>query len=153
MALICRAEVYGTARRTKPLSRIIPGINVAIPSTPEDAAGLLWTAMHCEDPTFVLIPKHLLWAEHESTEPVRAVPLGRGAKAQQRLRCHARRLGQHGRKIARSAGGNRRRNQRRSDRSSFDRSLGPRRHRGIGRAARAGWSSCRKTARIAVSAR
>jgi 2-oxoisovalerate dehydrogenase E1 component len=53
-----------------------PGINIAIPSTPEDAAGLLWTAMHCEDPTFVLIPKHLLWAEHESAEPVMAVPLG-----------------------------------------------------------------------------
>ncbi|MBA2242734.1 MAG: 2-oxo acid dehydrogenase subunit E2 [Chthoniobacterales bacterium] len=53
-----------------------PGINVAIPSTPEDAAGLLWTAMHCQDPTFVLIPKHLLWAEHESTQPVQAVPLG-----------------------------------------------------------------------------
>ncbi|HSP44742.1 MAG TPA: 2-oxo acid dehydrogenase subunit E2, partial [Chthoniobacterales bacterium] len=53
-----------------------PGINVAIPSTPEDAAGLLWTAMHCEDPTFILVPKHLLWAEHESTEPVTAVPLG-----------------------------------------------------------------------------
>ncbi|CAN5541247.1 hypothetical protein BH18VER1_BH18VER1_18250 [soil metagenome] len=53
-----------------------PGINIAIPSTPEDAAGLLWTAMHAEDPTFVLIPKHLLWAEHESKEPVRAVPLG-----------------------------------------------------------------------------
>lgn len=53
-----------------------PGINVVIPSTPEDAAGLLWTAMHCEDPTFVLIPKHLLWAEHETAEPVHAVPLG-----------------------------------------------------------------------------
>jgi 2-oxoisovalerate dehydrogenase E1 component len=53
-----------------------PGINVVIPSTPEDAAGLLWTAMHCEDPTFVLVPKHLLWAEHESPKPVRAVPLG-----------------------------------------------------------------------------
>src|SRR6266481_908687 len=57
-----------------------PGINVVIPSTPEDAAGLLWTAMHCEDPTFVLIPKHLLWAEHESTEPIRAVPLGKARK-------------------------------------------------------------------------
>ena len=57
-----------------------PGINVLIPSTPEDAAGLLWTAMHCEDPTFLLIPKHLLWAEHESTEPIRAVPLGRARK-------------------------------------------------------------------------
>ncbi|MGI8820182.1 MAG: thiamine pyrophosphate-dependent enzyme [Chthoniobacterales bacterium] len=54
----------------------MPGINIVIPSTPEDAAGLLWTAMHCEDPTFVLIPKHLLWAEHESREPIRAVPLG-----------------------------------------------------------------------------
>ena len=57
-----------------------PGINIVIPSTPEDAAGLLWTAMHCEDPTFVLIPKHLLWAEHESTEPIRAVALGKARK-------------------------------------------------------------------------
>ena len=54
-----------------------PGINIAIPSNPADAAGLLWTAMHCEDPTFVLIPKHLLWAEHESAEPIRAVSLGK----------------------------------------------------------------------------
>jgi 2-oxoisovalerate dehydrogenase E1 component len=54
-----------------------PGINVAIPSNPEDAAGLLWTAMHCEDPTFVLIPKHLLWAQHESARPIRAVSLGK----------------------------------------------------------------------------
>ena len=44
-----------------------PGLHVVIPSNPADAAGLLWTAMHCEDPIFVLIPKHLLWAEHEST--------------------------------------------------------------------------------------
>ncbi len=57
-----------------------PGINVVIPSTPEDAAGLLWTAMHCDDPTFVLVPKHLLWAEHESAEPVRPVPLGAARK-------------------------------------------------------------------------
>ncbi len=54
-----------------------PGINIAIPSNPEDAAGLLWSAMHCEDPTFVLIPKHLLWAEHESNKPLRAVSLGK----------------------------------------------------------------------------
>src|SRR6476620_12122310 len=33
--------------------------------------------MHCEDPTFVLIPKHLLWAEHESARPIRAVSLGK----------------------------------------------------------------------------
>src|SRR5438477_5273535 len=54
-----------------------PGLNVVIPSTPADAAGLLWTAMHGEDPIIFLIPKHLLWAEHEYAEPVQAVPLGR----------------------------------------------------------------------------
>ncbi len=54
-----------------------PGLHVVIPSNPADAAGLLWTAMHCEDPVFVLIPKHLLWAEHESKEPIRAVSLGK----------------------------------------------------------------------------
>jgi 2-oxoisovalerate dehydrogenase E1 component len=59
-----------------------PGLNVVIPSTPEDAAGLLWTAMHGEDPTLVLIPKHMFWAERESEEPVRAVPFGRARKRQ-----------------------------------------------------------------------
>ena len=54
-----------------------PGLNVLIPSTPADAAGLLWTAMHAEDPVIFLIPKHLLWAEHEYTAPIQAVPLGR----------------------------------------------------------------------------
>ena len=54
-----------------------PGLNVLIPSTPADAAGLLWTAMHGEDPVIFLIPKHLLWAEHEYTAPIQAVPLGR----------------------------------------------------------------------------
>jgi 2-oxoisovalerate dehydrogenase E1 component len=57
-----------------------PGLNVVVPSTPEDAAGLLWTAMHCEDPTIVLIPKHMFWAERESAEPIRAVPFGRARK-------------------------------------------------------------------------
>lgn len=38
----------------------LPGIRVVVPSTPEDAAGLLWTAMHAEDPVVVLLPKHLL---------------------------------------------------------------------------------------------
>ena len=59
-----------------------PGLSVVIPSTPEDAAGLLWTAMHCEDPVLFLIPKHMFWAERESQEPVRAVPLGKARKRQ-----------------------------------------------------------------------
>jgi 2-oxoisovalerate dehydrogenase E1 component len=54
-----------------------PGLNIVIPSTPADAAGLLWTAMHTEDPVIFLIPKHLLWAEHEYPQPIRAVPFGR----------------------------------------------------------------------------
>lgn len=53
-----------------------PGVNVVIPSTPEDAAGLLWTAMHSEDPVIFLAPKHLLWAERTITEPAMAVPIG-----------------------------------------------------------------------------
>lgn len=57
-----------------------PGLNVVIPSTPADAAGLLWTAMHAEDPVIFLIPKHLLWAEHEYAEPIRAVPFGKARK-------------------------------------------------------------------------
>ena len=59
-----------------------PGLTVVIPSTPEDAAGLLWTAMHAEDPVLFLIPKHMFWAERESKEPVRAVPFGQARKFQ-----------------------------------------------------------------------
>lgn len=59
-----------------------PGLNIVIPSTPEDAAGLLWTAMHAEDITLFLLPKHLLWAEHETAEPVAAVPFGRARRVQ-----------------------------------------------------------------------
>src|SRR5437868_131620 len=57
-----------------------PGLSVVIPSTPEDAAGLLWTAMHAEDPVLFLIPKHMFWAERESKEPVCAVPFGQARK-------------------------------------------------------------------------
>jgi 2-oxoisovalerate dehydrogenase E1 component len=53
-----------------------PGLNVVIPSTPDDAAGLLWSAMHAEDPTLVLIPKHMLWVEQEVKQTITAVPLG-----------------------------------------------------------------------------
>jgi 2-oxoisovalerate dehydrogenase E1 component len=37
----------------------VSGIKVAIPSTPQDAAGLMWSAIHGDDPAFVLIPKHI----------------------------------------------------------------------------------------------
>ena len=57
-----------------------PGLSVVVPSTPEDAAGLLWTAMHAEDPVLFLIPKHMFWAERESAEAIRAVPFGEARK-------------------------------------------------------------------------
>jgi 2-oxoisovalerate dehydrogenase E1 component len=36
-----------------------PGLRVAVPSTPEDAVGLFWAAFEDEDPSLILIPKHL----------------------------------------------------------------------------------------------
>jgi 2-oxoisovalerate dehydrogenase E1 component len=57
-----------------------PGLTVVIPSTPEDAAGLLWTAMHSNDPVLFLIPKHMFWAERESTEAIRVIPFGQARK-------------------------------------------------------------------------
>lgn len=36
-----------------------PGLKIAIPSTPEDAAALMWTAVHGDDPCFVFVPKHI----------------------------------------------------------------------------------------------
>ncbi len=55
----------------------IPGIRVAIPSTPGDAAGLFWTALQGNDPTIILLPKHLIWAELPAPKSVAAVPLGK----------------------------------------------------------------------------
>lgn len=53
-----------------------PGLNVAVPATPEDAAGLFWSGIHGSDPTMVLVPKHLLWREVEF-QPNR-IPLSLG---------------------------------------------------------------------------
>lgn len=55
----------------------IPGIRVVVPSTPGDAAGLFWTAMHGEDPTIILLPKHLMWADLPAPASIQAVPMGR----------------------------------------------------------------------------
>jgi 2-oxoisovalerate dehydrogenase E1 component len=53
----------------------IPGIRVVVPSTPADAAGVFWTALNGEDPTIILLPKHLMWAD-QKVGAVAAVPLG-----------------------------------------------------------------------------
>lgn len=54
----------------------VPGIRVLMPSTPADAAGLFWTALHGEDPTIILLPKHLMWAELPAGDSVAPVPIG-----------------------------------------------------------------------------
>ncbi|MDX2066605.1 MAG: thiamine pyrophosphate-dependent enzyme [Fimbriimonadaceae bacterium] len=53
-----------------------PGLKIAIPSTPADAAGLAWTAMHGEDPHFLLIPKHI-FRKPTPVEHVEPVPFGK----------------------------------------------------------------------------
>lgn len=56
-----------------------PGLLVVMPSTPEDAAGLLASALACEDPVLFLIPKHMLWAPKRLPESVKPVALGKAA--------------------------------------------------------------------------
>jgi len=53
----------------------IPGMRVAVPSTPADLAGLLWSALREADPTLLLIPKHIMRVRHE---PVAAQARGFG---------------------------------------------------------------------------
>ncbi|MDZ4788910.1 MAG: thiamine pyrophosphate-dependent enzyme [Blastochloris sp.] len=52
----------------------VPGLRVVVPSTPEDAAGLMQTALKAEDPTIVLLPKHLLRVRRPRPSRVEAVP-------------------------------------------------------------------------------
>jgi 2-oxoisovalerate dehydrogenase E1 component len=54
----------------------IPGLRIAIPSSPEDIAGLFWTAMNEDDPTLFLIPKHVMRVRHEAPR-FAPVPFGR----------------------------------------------------------------------------
>lgn len=52
------------------------GIKVAVPSTPEDASGLFWTAIHSDDVVFILVPKHI-FRKPLTVENVKPVPLGK----------------------------------------------------------------------------
>ncbi|MCS7300823.1 MAG: thiamine pyrophosphate-dependent enzyme [Fimbriimonadales bacterium] len=55
-----------------------PGLRIAIPSTPEDTAGLLWAAIQDDDPTLFLIPKHI-FRVRQPVEAYRAIPFGKAA--------------------------------------------------------------------------
>ena len=63
----------------------IPGLRVAVPSTPADLAGLLWSALQESDPTLLLIPKHIMRVRHDPVPPqargfgrARTVQIGNG---------------------------------------------------------------------------
>ena len=56
----------------------VPGLRVFEPSTPQDAAGLLWTAIRGDDPTLVLVPKHIFRKRVEVAR-FEAVPAGSSA--------------------------------------------------------------------------
>lgn len=53
-----------------------PGLRVVVPSTPEDAAGLMVTALQADDPTFVLLPKHIIRSQIQVGQ-MEAVPFGK----------------------------------------------------------------------------
>ena len=53
-----------------------PGLRVVVPSTPEDSTALMWTAMHSDDPTLFLIPKHMFRQQMEA--PAEIPPVGFG---------------------------------------------------------------------------
>ncbi len=55
----------------------IPGIRIVIPSSPEDAAGLLWTAIRGDDPVLFLLPKHLFRQRFPAPEKYMPVPFGK----------------------------------------------------------------------------
>ncbi len=56
-----------------------PGLRVMIPSTPQDAAAMMWTAMKADDPTVFLIPKHLFRQQMDTPSDISAVGFGSAA--------------------------------------------------------------------------
>ncbi|MGE9291908.1 MAG: thiamine pyrophosphate-dependent enzyme [Puniceicoccales bacterium] len=55
----------------------LPGLTIAVPSNPEDAAGLIWSANQSTDPVLLLLPKHLMWEEQKLPKKIRSAPIGR----------------------------------------------------------------------------
>ena len=53
-----------------------PGLRVVAPSTPEDAAALMWTSMAADDPTIFMIPKHMFRQQMDVPTDVPAVGFG-----------------------------------------------------------------------------
>jgi 2-oxoisovalerate dehydrogenase E1 component len=54
----------------------IPGLRVAIPSDPQDASDLFWNAIHSDDPSLILLPKHIFRKKLPARTP-QAIPFGK----------------------------------------------------------------------------
>lgn len=54
----------------------VTGLRIAIPSTPEDAAGLFWSSIHGDDPSLILVPKHI-FRKNVDVSKVEPVPFGK----------------------------------------------------------------------------
>ncbi|MDX6766507.1 MAG: thiamine pyrophosphate-dependent enzyme [Candidatus Methylacidiphilales bacterium] len=63
----------------------IPGIRVVVPSRPEDAAGLMMSAIDCPDPVLVLLPKHMIRMRQPATAAWSPIPFGQAAVRRQGL--------------------------------------------------------------------
>jgi len=55
----------------------IPGLKVAFPSTPEDVRGILWTAIHDDNPTIVFEHRLLYPVKGEMPEELEPIPFGK----------------------------------------------------------------------------
>ncbi len=53
-----------------------PGLRIMIPSNPQDAAAMMWTALKADDPTVFLIPKHLFRMNVDVSEDIEPVGFG-----------------------------------------------------------------------------
>jgi pyruvate dehydrogenase E1 component beta subunit len=61
----------------------IPGLVVAVPSTPADVAGLLVSAIRSDDPVLFFDPKNLFPLTGEVAEVIAPIPFGRARRARQ----------------------------------------------------------------------
>ena len=64
----------------------IPGLKVAFPSTPEDVRGILWTAIHDDNPVIVFEHRLLYPVKGEVPEKLEPIPLGKARTCARRHR-------------------------------------------------------------------